>query len=84
MSELYKGANFDKEVIAMSCRDCAHRNVCVQAHSMNTLKKDICEIVIESGVPLDFLSSIEIKCPQYLAPQVNERSSGGTGVQFAI
>ena len=74
MAELYNGSLADKELITVLCGDCAHRNVCIQAGPMGVLKKDICQTVMESGVSPDFLNSILIKCPQYLAPQIHERS----------
>lgn len=61
-------------IVTVSCDGCAHRDVCVQTGPMNVLKRDICQTVVERGVSPDFLSSISIKCSQYLAPQIRERN----------
>lgn len=74
MAKLYKGSLSGTEIITVSCDDCAHRYVCVQAGPMDVLKRDICQTAMESGVSPDFLSSISIKCSQYLIPQIRERS----------
>ena len=74
MAELYRGTLSDVEIITVPCDDCAHRVVCVQAYPMDVLKKDICQTLIESGVSPNFLNAISIKCSQYLADQINERS----------